>query len=278
MHTTIGSAGVALSAVPREYVRLEREWMRLAQTKFGVQVHFADGSIEEHDAVIGADGIRSRVRAQLFGPVDPIYRGYTVWRGVAFYRRRAMRPGYNSESWGHGSRFGILDIGQDRFTWYATANASHPALPGERKGELLQRFAGWHQPIPALIESTELILENGAYDLPPLARWTDGRVALLGDAAHPCTPNLGQGGCMALEDALVLAKCISSDQSAEFALRRYESLRRRRTRHIQHRSLLMGQIGQWQNRAAVSGRRVVTGLLPAALFEHNLRRVYSYES
>src|SRR6201998_4241865 len=88
-------------------------------------------------------------------------------------------------------------------------------------------------------------------------------VTLLGDAAHPCTPNLGQGGCMALEDALVLAKCISGGRAIESALQRYESLRRRRTRHIQQRSLLMGHIGQWQNRAAVSGRRMVTSLLPA---------------
>jgi 2-polyprenyl-6-methoxyphenol hydroxylase-like FAD-dependent oxidoreductase len=100
----------------------------------------------------------------------------------------------------------------------------------------------------------------------------------MGDAAHPCTPNLGQGGGMAIEDAMVLAKCISGERSIEAALHRYELLRRRRTGHIQQRSLLMGHIGQWQNRAAVSGRRMVTSFLPAALFEHNLRRVYSYET
>ena len=269
-----------LSALPRGCIRLGRELTHLEQSGSGVRVHFADGCIEEHDAVIGADGIRSRVRASLFGVSDPIYRGYSVWRGVAAYAGEAIRPGFNSETWGHGSRFGILDIGQGRFTWYATANVPQrdAALPGGRKSELLQRFAGWHEPIPDLIESTELILENGAYDLPPLPRWTAGRVTLLGDAAHPCTPNLGQGGGMALEDAMVLAKCVSSERSIESALRRYESLRRRRTRHIQHRSLVMGHIGQWQNRAAVAGRRVVTSLLPAALFEHNLRRVYSYET
>jgi 2-polyprenyl-6-methoxyphenol hydroxylase-like FAD-dependent oxidoreductase len=217
------------------------------------------------------------VRAQLFGISDPVHRGYTVWRGVAAYRGQAVRNGYNSETWGHGSRFGILGIGRGRFTWYATANLSRgAAFPGGRKSELLQRFAGWHEPIPELIASTESILENGAYDLPPLPHWTAGRVTLLGDAAHPCTPNLGQGGCMALEDALAVAKCIASDRSIESALLRYELLRRRRTSHIQQRSLLMGQIGQWQNRAAVSGRHVVTSLLPAALFERNLRRVYSY--
>ncbi len=269
-----------LSVLPGERIRLGRELTNIEQSESGVRLHFADGRVEEHDAVIGADGIRSCVRTKLFGMSNPIYRGYMVWRGVAAYSGRALRHGYNSETWGHGSRFGILDIGQGRFTWYATANGPQrdTALPEERKSELLRRFAGWHQPISELIESSEWILENGAYDLAPLPRWTAGRVTLLGDAAHPCTPNLGQGGGMAIEDALVLAKCISSERSIESPLRRYESLRRRRTRHVQQRSLMMGYIGQLENRAVVAGRRVVTSILPAALFEHNLKRVYSYET
>ena len=120
-------------------------------------------------------------------------------------------------------------------------------------------------------------MKNDAYDVAPLHRWGKARVVLLGDAAHACTPNLGQGGGMALEDAAVLAKCIANESSAVVALRRYEDLRRQRTRHIQQRSRLMGAIGQWENRVFVAGRRVVTGLLPARLFEYNLRRVYSYE-
>ena len=269
-----------LSALSPERIRLACEYSHLKASDSNVQVHFSDGTVAEHDAIIGADGIRSRVRAQLFGISDPVYRGYKVWRGVAAYSGRAIPPGYNSETWGHGSRFGILGLGQSRFTWYATANAAQlgAGLPEQGKNNLLQRFAGWHEPVEALIDATELILENGAYDLPSLPRWTAGRVTLLGDAAHPCTPNLGQGGGMALEDALVLAKCVAKTSSIDSALRRYESLRQRRTRHIQQRSLWMGSIGQWQNRAVVAGRRLVTSALPAALFEHNLKRVYSYDT
>ena len=83
---------------------------------------------------------------------------------------------------------------------------------------------------------------------------------------------------MALEDAAVLAKCAATESSLKTALRRYESLRSHRTRHIQQRSLWMGRIGQWENRMFVTGRRIVTSLLPAKLIEHNLRRVYSYQT
>jgi 2-polyprenyl-6-methoxyphenol hydroxylase-like FAD-dependent oxidoreductase len=271
---------ILLGALPSDCVRLGCELDRLEQSSDGVRLHFKGGCTEEHDAVIGADGIRSRVRAELFGTSDPIYRGYTVWRGLTRYDGSAVTPGSNSESWGTGKRFGILNTGHGRFTWYATANvpSNHLDAPRGRKFELQQMFAGWHEPIAEFLDATDedKILKHGARDCAPLRRWGHGMVTLLGDAAHPCTPNLGQGGCMALEDALVLAKCVESEPILMAALRRYESLRHQRTRHIQERSLLMGRIGQWQNPWFVMGRRVVTRMLPARLFERNLRRVYAY--
>ena len=272
---------VLLAMLPPEQVRLGYEFQYLTQTTDKVSIHFANGEVKDHDAVIGADGIRSRVRQSLFGASEPIYRGYIVWRGVAQYDGSAIGPGTNSESWGIGKRFGILDIGQGNFTWYATSNvpSDHQDATCGRKREIQQAFHGWHDPIAALIEATadDAILKNGAYDSVPLRCWGNRLITLLGDAAHPCTPNLGQGGCMALEDALVLAKCLGQDIPIANALRRYESLRYSRTRHIQQRSLLMGHIGQWENRLITGGRQVVTNLLPARLFERNLRRVYSYE-
>jgi 2-polyprenyl-6-methoxyphenol hydroxylase-like FAD-dependent oxidoreductase len=268
-----------ISALPAERVRLGCDFEHFERKKHAVEVHFAGGFRAEHDILIGADGIRSRVRSQLLGAHEPLFRGYTVWRGLA--RLTGARPsGSNSETWGRGKRFGILNTGGDRFTWYATANTdpAHVDSSEGRQRELLRMFAGWHEPVENLIEATEEvnILKNGAYDLAPLKRWGHGRVMLLGDAAHPCTPNLGLGGCMALEDALVLAKSFCKEATPESALRRYESLRRKRTRHVQQRSLLMGNIGQWENRLIAGGREMVTSMLPARLFERNLRRVYSY--
>lgn len=273
---------ILLGALPKKCLRLGCEFERLKQLNGKVRLYFKDGQEVEHDAVIGADGIRSRIRAELFGISDPIYRGYTVWRGLAGYDGDAIMPGFNSESWGKGMRFGILNTGHRRFTWYATANvpAHHLDSASGRKRELQQLFAGWHEPISDFLGATpeNEILKNGARDCAPLKHWGKGLVTLLGDAAHPCTPNLGQGGCMALEDALVLAKSIKSEPSLSAALRRYESRRINRTRHIQQRSLLMGHIGQWQNSIFVMGRHIVTRMLPSKIFEHNLRRVYSYQA
>jgi len=272
---------VLLAALPPDRVRLGHELEHVEQAKGKVRLRFKSGLRKECDAVIGADGIRSRVRTELFGHSAPVYRGYTIWRGIARYSGPAARPGYNSETWGAGHRFGILATGSDRYTWYATANVPENDYdaPCGRKRELLEMFDRWHQPVPQLIEATgdSAILKNPAYDRAPMTSWGYGAVTLLGDAAHPCTPNLGQAGCMALEDALVLAKCVEQQATLEAAFRRYESLRLTRTRHIQQRSLLMGFIGQWENRLLVGARELVTTLLPAKLFEHNLRRVYSYE-
>jgi 2-polyprenyl-6-methoxyphenol hydroxylase-like FAD-dependent oxidoreductase len=271
---------VLLAALPPGCIRLGHQLQGLEQTEGKVRLHFKGGLVKAHNAVIGADGIRSRVRSKLFGASDPIYRGYTVWRGLAQYEGNAIPFGCNSETWGAGKRFGILNTGHRRFTWYATSNVPPHQLDAAcgRKRELQQMFAGWHEPIADLIEAGEesAILKNGAYDFAPLPRWGRGMVTLLGDAAHSCTPNLGQGGCMALEDALVLAKCVDREHCLSTALRRYESLRMRRTRGIQQRSRLIGRIGQWQHPLFVNGRRVVTSFLPPRLIEHNLRRVYAY--
>ncbi len=268
-----------ISALPPRCVRLGHDFEHFERQKSGVGVHFSNGASVEHDFLIGADGIRSRVRSQLLGVHKLVYRGYSVWRGLARLTGSAPR-GSNSETWGRGKRFGILNTGGDRFTWYATANTDpdHADSLAGRQRDLLRMFAGWHEPVESLITATEegAILKNAAYDLAPLKRWGQGRVMLLGDAAHPCTPNLGLGGCMALEDALVLAKSVAREASPELALRRYESLRRARTRHVQQRSLLIGHIGQWENVLIAAGRQAVTGMLPAKIFERNLRRVYSY--
>jgi 2-polyprenyl-6-methoxyphenol hydroxylase-like FAD-dependent oxidoreductase len=273
---------ILVGELPTEIINLSHKLENIEQINDKVVVRFENGVMNEHDAVIGADGIGSIVRRQIFDNCQPIYRGYKIWRGIAEYFGDDVCDGESSETWGVGQRFGILNTGKGRFTWYATANVlrTHADSPNGRKAELLNLFDGWHNPINALIANTNdnTIMKNSASDLPQLKHWAKGRIALLGDAAHPITPNLGQGGGMAIEDALVLAKCLRAENSIENALKTYEKKRITRTKHIQQRSRLMGKIGQWQNPLIVSGREIVTNLLPAKIFEFNLRRVYSYKT
>lgn len=215
----------------------------------GVIAHFADGSSQRGSALIGADGIHSLIRERLFGAEKPRYAGYTAWRGVTIPPVAAkIRPG---EYWGRGVRFGLVPLNRGRYYWFATRNAREGEQEHRqgRKHEVLSLFHDWYPSIPAIIEATpdSAILRNDIYDRPPLPHWTRGRITLLGDAAHPMTPNLGQGACQALEDALVLADCLTQTDNISVALQLYQALRIPRTTRIVNRSWQLGRIGQWKN-------------------------------
>jgi 2-polyprenyl-6-methoxyphenol hydroxylase-like FAD-dependent oxidoreductase len=213
-----------------------------------VTAQFANGETVDGDLLIGADGLGSVVRAQLFGDVPPRYAGYTAWRAVV--RMDRAHTG-TSETWGAGQRFGITQFVDGRAYWYATKNAS----PGEKfaqasvKQTLLGFFGEWHEPIRTLIEAAEetAILRNDIYDRDPLIKWSEGRVTLMGDAAHPMTPNLGQGACQAIEDALVLAVCLRKAADPSTGLLEYERRRIPRTTRIVLESRRIGVVGQWAN-------------------------------
>ena len=169
-----------------------------------------------------------------------------------------LTPG---ETWGRGRRFGQWGMAGGRAYWYATAERARgpgrPA-PGPQAG-LLDLFRGWHAPIEALIEATEeaAILRNDVYDRPPLRRWSVGRVTLLGDAAHPMTPDLGQGACQAIEDAVILADCLAGSEDIAAALRAYESRRIPRTSRVVRESRRAGTIAQWSNPLACKFREAL---------------------
>jgi 2-polyprenyl-6-methoxyphenol hydroxylase-like FAD-dependent oxidoreductase len=133
---------------------------------------------------------------------------------------------------GVGERFGLVDIGRGRTYWFATKNApeGEPDERGGSKAEIRRRFSGWHEPIAAVVEAADAgaILRNDVYYLEPLARWSDGRVVLVGDAAHATTPGVGQGAAQAIEDAVVLANRLVRREELATALAEYETIRRPR--------------------------------------------------
>lgn len=255
-----------LEAVGRENIGLNSQCSGFEQDETGVTAQFADGRQKHGGALIGADGIHSVIRTQMFGAQRPRYAGYTAWRGVTTLPAGEIQVG---EYWGCGARFGLVPLSEGRFYWFATRNAreGEPEDPAGRKHEVLSYFAHWHTSIPAVIEATpeSAILRNDIYDRPPLSHWSRGRVTLLGDAAHPMTPNLGQGACQALEDALVLAQCLEQTENVCVALQLYQARRIPRTSRIVKRSWNLGRVGQWQNPLACKLRDASLKLMPSNL-------------
>ena len=237
-----------LAAVGPENIEFGKQCSSFEQDETGVIAHFTDGQQVHGCALIGADGIHSAIRAQMFGAKKLRYAGYTAWRGVTPPPAVEMRVG---EYWGRGKRFGLVPLTQGRFYWFATRNAREDEAesPAGRKHEVLALFTNWYASIPALIEATPInsILRNDIYDCAPLPYWSQGRVTLLGDAAHPMTPNLGQGACQSLEDALMLAQCLEQAENICVALQLYQARRIPRTTQITKRSWSIGRIGQWHN-------------------------------
>ena len=219
------------------------------------------------DLVIAADGIRSVIR-QTLHPLyaGPRYAGYTSYRGIADVD---IHDG-GGETWGRGHRFGFAKMIDGRIYWYATANQDAGLVGGHE--DLVKAFGDWHDPIPSLLAGTppESVLQNDLYDLPlPLVPFVTGRIALLGDAAHAMTPNLGRGANSAIEDAGSLTRHLESTPDVATALSRYDAERRPVTTKLIKQSRMVGRIGQLDNPVlcglrdgllGVGGK--VAGLLP----------------
>lgn len=218
----------------------------VAQDDTSVTAICENGALYRADIVIAADGIHSAVRRQLIGVEQPRYSGYTCYRSIVSMVHRSLPPGLAITAVGHGTEFGLFPCGMGRLYWFATHNqpAQLPDSPRGRKADCMSAFAGFSEPfVQALhLTSEASILRHDVYDRAPLAHWGEGRVTMLGDACHPMTPNLGQGACMAIEDAVVLARCLRDEPDEAKALRHYEAARRERTALMTTRSYYAGKI------------------------------------
>lgn len=217
----------------------------------GVRVSFDGGRTAEGDILVGADGFRSTVRAQLAGIDDARDSGYVCWLGIVPFEHKRFPTGCVGHYWGSGQRFGLIDIGGGRAYWWGTKN-----MPAEEsadwrggKAKVLAAYAGWADEVRAVIEATpeDDILAMPSRDRPFLERWGTGPVTLLGDAAHPMLTSLGQGAAMAIEDAVVLATSLAERADSVDALRTYEDRRRERTRVMVATSRSVSDFEQLEN-------------------------------
>jgi 2-polyprenyl-6-methoxyphenol hydroxylase-like FAD-dependent oxidoreductase len=253
----------ALAAhLPPDVARYGYECVGVELRDTSAGARFQNGHSDEADVVIGADGIRSAVRTAVLGPDEPRYSGYTCWRGICT-RPASVEPGYIGEWWGRGQRLGITTIPGDRVYWFATKNAPPNEHAPDERAHLQNLFAGWADPAATIFTTTpaEHIFRNDIIDRPPNRPWSKGRAGLIGDAAHSTTPNLGQGGCMAIEDAVVLARNLKAAPDPARALEAFTAERYPRTAAIVRKSWKFGLLSQKEGRFTCWLRDTAIGLV-----------------
>ena len=222
------------------------------------------------DLVVAADGIGSATRRHLW-PDHPAagYRGYTAWRAVVGCADLDLGDAA-AETWGRGDRFGVVPLTDGRAYVYATAGTDAGGRASDPAGELTalrRRFTGWHAPIPDLLDrlSAADLLRHDILSLePPVQRLARGRVVLLGDAAHGMEPNLGQGACLALEDAVVLTALLARTPVAQ-ALDAYTTVRAPRVTRLSRQSRFLGVATRSRSGALAALRDAAVRCMPDAL-------------
>ena len=290
MTTRLGVPGISLCRpdvlkvladnVPPDRVHLGRAVSRFEQRSDGVVVHFESGQSVQGDVLVGCDGLRSAVRDQQLGDGPPIYAGYTSWRGQTRLAAGKLKPGEAGETMCAATRVGIWPVGHGLTSWWVGADEPERKSdePEGRKAKLLRLCAGWHEPIEELIAGCSDILKTDLYDRRPIRGWSRGRVTLLGDAAHPMTPNMGQGACMAIEDAMILARCLKTYRDVPTALARYEDVRFDRTKMVVEEARNQGVVGQWKHPAAVFVRGLMFKHLLPVLGARTAPKYYDYDA
>ena len=228
-------------ALPADVVHTGHRATSFAQEGDAARVSFANGAIVEGDVVVAADGIHSELRPYVFPPSRPVFHGSVAYRGTVTHERI---PHWPTDCWlmwlGQGKHFLSFPLRAGKLINYVGFVPADEEMkeswsaPGD-PAVLRREFAGWDPRIESLLSQVQTTFRWALYDREPLPSWTKGRLTLLGDAAHPMLPHLGQGANQGIEDGMALATILAraSRETAPAALLAYERLRRERVAAVQ---------------------------------------------
>jgi 2-polyprenyl-6-methoxyphenol hydroxylase-like FAD-dependent oxidoreductase len=270
---------ILASALKPGVLHLGSRFSHFAAEPNQVRAYFEDGSEATADLLVGADGIHSRVRNQLFPGVPLRYSGQTCFRGLSEIDLPNHLAGTCREIWGGKNRFGFSPVGPRQVYWFAP-QLSPPGAEDStdsRAQYLIDSYRLFPGPVPDILAATQIedTIRTDLFDFSPIARWSANNVVLLGDAAHAMTPNLGQGGAQAVEDAHILARQFAKAPSIAEALKNYERIRIPKASSIVKASRTLGQIAHWQNPLAQWARDTAIRCTPSSVQKKQLDKLYS---
>ena len=234
--------------VPAERLHLGKKVKDVVNEDARTAISFEDGTTEDVDVIVGADGIHSAVRTALFGRDDPKFTGIVSYRATFPRERAGDIPNLDAFTkwWGPNPETQLvvfpLTRGEEIFVFATTPQEGWTeegwTLPGDVE-ELRDMYSDFHPEARALLDACSEVTKSALHVREPMERWSAGRATLLGDAAHPMVPFMAQGACMAIEDAVVLARALDGADldTVPAALRCYENARMERTASIQRNSL-----------------------------------------
>lgn len=270
---------ILASLLPPESIHLNHRCIGFEQDEQCVSIYFENGKQVKADLLIGADGINSAVREALIGDGKPRYLNSLSWRAVINFPQKVINPGEIGFVKGNQGFMFLINVGDEYISWVyrqLSADFSLSQNPTESKSRVLEQLADWEKSLRALVEATSSaqIVQTPICDRLPLNSWSYGRVTLLGDAAHPMSPSIGQGANSTFEDAYQLALCCSQASTLQEALTAYEQIRVPRTHLLQTRSALSERSYYATDRQAFEQQMQEASQMSSEEFENWL---YSYK-
>jgi 2-polyprenyl-6-methoxyphenol hydroxylase-like FAD-dependent oxidoreductase len=254
-------------------IKLSKRLSKIEKTDL-FKLTFEDNSAIESKLIIGADGLKSVVRNQVFEKSTLRNPNQICWRGICEIDLPQKYHNELNEAWGKGKRFGFVKISDKKVYWYALANSKKLE---KSDVNLTDFFSEFHSDIFKIISATkkEQIIISDIFDLKPIDKWQSENVCLIGDAAHATTPNLGQGACQAIEDAYVLGKLLDNGMAIENTFKAYENLRRKKAHTIVNTSWTVGKIAHIENKFGIWLRNFVMKNMPKSANKKQMDMIFN---
>lgn len=257
---------------------LDHKLKNVSKNEEGCLVTFQNGQKIQSTTLIGADGIHSIVRNNLFSTTIVRNAKQLCWRGVTSFDLPKQYQNELNEAWGTGERFGFVQIAKNKVYWYALKSFK------KDKNELSihqieNYFENYHSILKNIIKDTSKDQINTAeiLDLNPIQHWFLDNVCLVGDAAHATTPNMGQGACQAIEDAYVLSECMDKYEVSK-AFKEFQKLRMSKANQVVKTSWTIGKLAHVSNPILRKVRNLVIRLMPSSMNRKQSEQIFKLTS